>query len=302
MNTLGRYKCEVMGFDSDSIAVIRDTPIQLMVEDTVNATQVLHLLLREQAELQHEITEQRDNCTNTVNQLESAIDDLENRVLRMEASQRSRTWPKGLYGLLSPNTGCPNNGIDSWRTGQLKMHTESSNSSNLNSVSTPNNLAQPIFESSNSDLFMNQHFCVKENVDVFSYWPRGTYCINKHDSRSCPYGFSSGYIQFDDEDGDRATQTSGNVPEIVADSSYYRISYCCRSDSAPGFAISLPTENPFYLYRYKGTCQSVSGMTVSQQFMYFDTEDNSNGDRYENLIHPDGKANNDVRIELCYYR
>ncbi|XP_012946907.2 uncharacterized protein LOC106014219 [Aplysia californica] len=301
MNTLGRYKCEVMGFDSNSIAVVRATSSQLMVEDTVNATQVLHLLLREQAELQHEITEQRDNCTNTINRLESVILDLENRVSRLEELQNG-TWPKGLYGLLSPNTGCPNNGIDFWRTGQFKMHTESSNSSNFNSVSTPNNLAQPIFESSNSSLFMNQHFCVRENIGIWSDWPRGTYCINKHASRSCPDDFSSGYIQFDDEDSSRATQTRGTVPEIVESGSYYRISYCCRSDSPTGVAISLPTEDPFYLYRYKGTCQRVLGMTVSEQYMYFDTEDDSNGDRYENQIHPDGKANHNVRIELCYYR
>ncbi|XP_012944012.1 uncharacterized protein LOC106013285 [Aplysia californica] len=294
-----------MGYDSNSDGVIGNSPVLLVVEDTVTATQVLHLLLREQAELQQEITdlqekfaEQKDNYTNTVNRLENVNGALEHRLTGLEVQKR-RAWPKGLYGLLSPNTGCPNNG-DTWGIGQFKIHTESSSTTNLNNVSTVNSIFHPIFGSSNSKLFMYQHFCVKANVGIWSDWPSGTYCINRYND-VCPDAFSHGYIQLDDEDVDRASQVNGIVPDIAVNGSLYRVSYCCRSDSPPGVAISLPTKDPFYLYRYKGVCQKVIGMTVSQQYMYFDTEDHNNGDGYENPIHPDGKADNDVLIELCFY-
>ena len=62
----------------------------------------------------------------------------------------------------------------------------------------------------------------------------------------------------------------------------------------------LPTAQPFVLYRYGGTCQTVTGMTVRQLYLHFDDEESSNN--YCSGTHPDDSScgrNHD--LYLCYY-
>ncbi|GFO18938.1 Apextrin [Plakobranchus ocellatus] len=204
----------------------------------------------------------------------------------------SSSWPAGEFGLLRPISDCPADTASiQWRTGYNKYHTESVDE-NQDAVSNPNHLYNPVSVIDNGKHFLYMHFCVNKDPNPDSRpWPAGSYCINQG-GRQCPLGFTSGYVDIDEEDTNFAGSSFGFRPRMLF--------YCCRNDATADQPISLPTTKPFYLYRFGGKCQEVQNMQVTSESMTFDTENDDNEDAYENDYHPDGQLRN-VVIELCYY-
>ncbi|XP_062597991.1 uncharacterized protein LOC134259422 [Saccostrea cucullata] len=106
----------------------------------------------------------------------------------------------------------------------------------------------------------------------------------------------------DDEDDNNANAHVGALPDghFVNGN---EISFCCRQDSLANIPILLPIDKPFYLMRYTGLCQEVLGMTVSDEFIYYDNEDNRNANNCTGA-HPfveGGCRTGDMKIHYCYY-
>ena len=130
-------------------------------------------------------------------------------------------------------------------------------------------------------------------------WPRGHYCIACYGG-SCPSGFSSDNIQWDDEDSSNDNAKQGTVPDGFYDIDT-NINYCCRSDSSTSIEIELPTSQPFILYRHGGTCQTVRGMTVRQLHVEFDDEDSNNANEYSGSYPDESSCDPNHDIYFCYY-
>ena len=120
----------------------------------------------------------------------------------------------------------------------------------------------------------------------------------------------SGSISWDDEDGDNENYKNGTVPEGVygQDTLIY---YCCMTDGDVSQPISLPTQNPFYLFPYNSEqCQAVQGMNATQEYFRWDEEDDPISSRDKTLgSHPyqtcvpssmSGKADNSI-VHYCHY-
>ncbi|KAH9495375.1 hypothetical protein Btru_017597 [Bulinus truncatus] len=123
---------------------------------------------------------------------------------------------------------------------------------------------------------------------------QGSYCINREGN--CPVRFSSGYLYFDEENDNFSAAVAGEGTDNTSSDLLY---FCCRSDRSPDIPIALPRHSPFYLYRYGGACQRVEGMSYTEEYVYFDTEDTGNQDAAYPPV-PDGKING-INITLCYY-
>ncbi|XP_052063522.1 uncharacterized protein LOC127703114 [Mytilus californianus] len=197
-------------------------------------------------------------------------------------------WPKGTYTLVKPKTGCPSR----WKEGWRKQDNEDRR--NSNSI-TPGHHFHGSFGGN-----MVFHFCTKdEHVISGNYnWPRGNYCILRQ-GISCPPGFRTGSIHWDDEDRRNSNALGGVLPS----GSYGRntlINYCCRSDGLARKRIILPKNKPFYLLRFRSPCQQVKGMLVREEIVHSDDEDSRNKNSVSGS-HPmnDGGRNN--RLFYCYY-
>ncbi|KAK0053745.1 hypothetical protein Bpfe_016739 [Biomphalaria pfeifferi] len=210
-----------------------------------------------------------------------------------------KLWPEGTYGLLMSESGCPVNSHTLWDSGYRKFLT-ASNSPSQNYVDPHTHLMKPTLETNNGDNFMYLHFCVTAARSEGGPWPRGTYCI--HNLGTCPPGFGMGYAYISGDKNHRVSFNNGSVPTLNSGADYTQIFYCCRSDGPADVAIYLPNTEPFYLYRYQGTCQIVENMKVETEHVVMDTSflDREVMDFYENSYHPDGQVNN-WSFELCYY-
>jgi hypothetical protein len=207
-------------------------------------------------------------------------------------------WPRGSYGLLQPESGCPISGITNWESGWVKHHTESTDR-NEDTVSTETHLQKPTLEREGGNNFITQHFCIKNEARTLGrQWPKGSYCVNKKDK--CPTNFQDGYIKWDEENDGIIHLYNGSLPRgIFIDVKKITIEYCCRQDGSADAPIHLPNLDPFYLYRYGGKCQQVHDTTLTEEFLLFDTENTNNSDEF-GRIHPDGRIKN-IRLELCHY-
>ncbi|XP_059174019.1 uncharacterized protein LOC131954399 [Physella acuta] len=223
--------------------------------------------------------------------------DLEQLKTRLDYVRILQYWPEGTYGLLMPETGCPLNGGAVWDTGYRKFHTEST-TTNLDFVEPDSHLKTPIKERNETNNFVYLHFCVSSNRSLGPPWPPGSYCI--HSVGQCPSGSNQGYVYATSEHTHPASTKSGHLPTMNAGLDYTQTFFCCRSDGPASEPVYLPTARPFYLYRYKGECQRVEGMSVSSERLVLDTDD-VNTDVFQNQFHPDGDINN-WEIELCYYQ
>ncbi|CAL1533634.1 unnamed protein product [Lymnaea stagnalis] len=209
-------------------------------------------------------------------------------------------WPGGSYALLAPETGCPDNTSDVfWRESFSRHHVESDTGPPV--LLGASHVAKPLYETRDSNRFVFFRLCLaRARIMDGEVWPKGGYCISRVGSLCPDGGFSSGYIQLDDENN----QTERTHSELEAGVEFLdgvtRLHFCCRQDEDHSTPIFLPTQYPFYLYRYGGECQRVADMKVTQETLIFDTEDEANADSYENSFHPDGQLN-DVNIYLCYY-
>ncbi|XP_071798871.1 uncharacterized protein [Asterias amurensis] len=208
-------------------------------------------------------------------------------------------WPSGVYGLPTPTSGCPNNSGVIWETGSRLQDTENEYSSNY--WSTGIQLLGP-YERND----MTQNFCMKtrdHTDEAEGDWPQGRYCVFKY-GPSCPKMMSSGFIFWNDEDSNNHNEVQGIVPSGVYDQDT-RIDYCCMTDGDVSQPISLPTQNPFYLFPYNSEqCQAVQGMNATQEYFRWDeediptSEDKTGGSHPYHIIH--GLADDNI-VHYCHY-
>merc|ERR1711962_254194 len=176
-------------------------------------------------------------------------------------------WPEGMYGL--PRTynesyeGCPGGG---WYTGSRYQ----------DDYGHGNKYSSPYHLFGQHDNGVEQGYCLKGNPEGES-WPQGDYCVYKYAGEDCPSGFTNGSITWDDVDFYIHDANHGMLPDGIfgdensddgSDTTYI---YCCRNDGSPDHEITLPTTRPFYLFRHSNSCQKVSGMTSSEEWIYFYT-------------------------------
>ncbi|XP_076109352.1 uncharacterized protein LOC143078351 [Mytilus galloprovincialis] len=196
-------------------------------------------------------------------------------------------WPKGTYTLVKPKAGCPFGWKEGWRD------QDNEDSRNRNSITWGHHFYGTF------GVNMMFHYCTKDEhvISGHSDWPRGNYCILRQ-GISCPPGFSTGSILWDDED--RNSNSLGGVLPSGEYGENTLINYCCRSDGLARKRISLPKRKPFYLLRFRSHCQQVKGMLVREEIVLTDDEDTRNGNRVSG-DHPmnDGGVNN--RLYYCYY-
>ena len=207
-----------------------------------------------------------------------------------DANQLSLGWPFGKYALPKAASGCPRG----WRSGTRYQDNEDNR--NINSATSGISRYMSVLVNRN----LRMSYCVKtfSGHSVQGRWPAGCYCIARKGG-SCPRGFRSGSVFWDDEDNRNTNSFSGTLPDGVYNRNT-KIYYCCRSDGRTSRAISLPTTTPFILYRYCSSCQRVRGMTVRSLYIRTDDEDNHNINRCLGS-HPAGRCGPNIRLNYCYY-
>nr|XP_034306860.1 uncharacterized protein LOC105323535 [Crassostrea gigas] len=203
------------------------------------------------------------------------------------ASSSAVGWPSGTYSMITPKAGCPSGWKLGWR------YQDNEDTGNINSMTSNHHFNGFFFDDT------IHYYCSKTSYSGSGSWPRGNYCIMRYGS-SCPSGFSSGSIYWDDEDSYNMNGKGGYVPSGTYGSNT-RINYCCRSDGSASSYISLPTTDPFYLMRYTSSiCQRVSGMTVREEIITTDDEDTSNNNSVSGS-HPKVTGTSNHRLYYCYY-
>ncbi|CAC5400413.1 unnamed protein product [Mytilus coruscus] len=125
--------------------------------------------------------------------------------------------------------------------------------------------------------------------------------VSRRKGGSCPKGFANGHVYSDDEDDSGSYNSlSGTLP----DGAYGRntvIQYCCRSDGPSNIAIELPTSKPFYLVRKSSACQQVKGMTVLNEYIRTDDEDDKGNENSWAGSYPSLEGGRNILIHYCYY-
>ncbi|XP_078339223.1 uncharacterized protein LOC144627150 isoform X3 [Crassostrea virginica] len=173
-------------------------------------------------------------------------------------------WPFGTYTLVKPKAGCPTGWLEGWR------HQDNEDGDNINSLA----YGHHFYGSFGRNLQF--YYCTRD-PNQFSgrrYWPSGNYCILKH-GLSCPTGFLTGSVYWDDEDRNNKNSYDGVLPSGDFGRNT-RIDYCCREDGRYNTKVQLPTSKPFYLLRFTSPCQMVEGMYVREENVQFDDEDHNN--------------------------
>ncbi|XP_071798874.1 uncharacterized protein [Asterias amurensis] len=211
-------------------------------------------------------------------------------------------WPSGVYGLPTPTSGCPTGVI--WETGSRYQDTEDTGSYNYWYPSTGIHLLGPYGKDD-----MTQNFCMKtrdHTDEAEGDWPQGRYCVFKY-GPNCPKMMSSGFIFWDDEDSNNHNEVQGTVPSGVYDQDTL-IYYCCMTDGDVSQPISLPTQNPFYLFPYNSEqCQTVQGMEATQEYFRWDEqdyqlrEDKSGGSHPYLTARSTDTSPRDNIVHYCYY-
>ncbi len=131
-------------------------------------------------------------------------------------------------------------------------------------------------------------------------WPAGRYCINRYGG-SCPSGFVTGELYFDDEDDGNQNTADSLLPDGTFNKDT-RMQFCCRDDGSISTAISLPTSDSFILYQYISQgCQTVAGMTATEVTVKFDNEDVDNADECNDGPYNPLCASENHEIFMCHY-
>jgi hypothetical protein len=274
--------------------------LEVLKEQTVEKLKELDDRFSEQGlQLRSDIENKGDRFDELETDLTNKIEEDRSKIDVVFDNTFLMLWPRGSYGLLQPQSGCPVGGVTIWESGWVRHHTESTDP-NKDELSTENHLKQPILEKLGGNNFLTQRFCVKSSeTSLGPAWRKGSYCINK--KGNCPDRFDEGFIKWTEEERNSNRTCNGSLPDgIFNGTGITTISYCCRQDGSEDVPIYLPNSNPFYLYRYGGKCQQVHGMSVTKEFVVFDTENRNSRDEL-GKVHPDGKIKN-VRLELCYYQ
>ncbi|CAG2230279.1 unnamed protein product [Mytilus edulis] len=196
------------------------------------------------------------------------------------------SWPSGRLSIPKPKSGCPSGWSEGWRY----QDNEDTNNHNIITLS----VSHHFYGTFGRDTTM--YYCTKTISSGSGSWPRGNYCIGRYDG-VCPSGFCPGFIYWDDEDNGNGNRKSGVLPDGVYNRNT-KINYCCRSDGSSYNYITLPTSKPFYLYKYTSTCQRVRGMTVRQESITMDDENERNASS-EGGCHP--RKSGSTKVDFCYY-
>nr|XP_022298495.1 uncharacterized protein LOC111107541 [Crassostrea virginica] len=130
-------------------------------------------------------------------------------------------------------------------------------------------------------------------------WPIGNYCILKQ-GYSCPSGFETGSVYWDDEDSDNGNGHGGILPSGSFGGNT-RINYCCREDGHYNEEVQLPTSRPFYLLRFTSPCQMVQGMYVREENVKFDDEDHNNKNSVSGKYPMGANGGRNQELLYCYY-
>lgn len=200
-------------------------------------------------------------------------------------------WPSGTFGLPRSKFGCPYSKEITWSSGWRYQDTEDDHASNQKSHSF--HMDAVVNKSA-----VNRSFCMATENKGNGDWPKGQYCIYK--KGVCPKGLSEGYLFFDDENHKNQNRMGGTLPDGVYDQDT-KLFYCCRTDGDKRMPMSLPLVSPFYLMAFNSSeCQRVKGAMVTQEYIQFDDEDESNKDSSSGM-HPYEKGKLNVTISYCYY-
>lgn len=128
----------------------------------------------------------------------------------------------------------------------------------------------------------------------------GEYCIYRKGTQ-CPTGLSSGYVYWDDDDNWNLNDEFGTLPSGFYDQDT-RIEFCCRTDGQKNAPILLPSKTVFFLLAYGSRkCQMVKWTIATLEWIYYDTEDNSNADD-RGGAYPYNASKKHPTIYYCYYR
>ena len=312
-NIFGVYVCDAFGVDEKLQFVIEKSLELSISEHNVTAQAILDLLLESHAEVKKdtdEIAEDVQDNTSLLDSLLARIIELE-RQMKEHVHDVSRTdtvspnssvsWPGGHFGLLKPESGCPSGpGFSNPSPSFVKFHTESLSNATCDSHRPDFHISNPLITRTNTECFVNLRFCEASGVSSATPWPEGTYCVNWNINHPCPPRFQPGRVVLDQVDGTEYHTADSRVVELSG--TYTYLHFCCKESLPHDMAVSLPTDRPFYLYRYGGTCQKVQGMQVRPEYIDIRTEDRINGDDGHGL-HADVviSAGEPTRIELCYY-
>ncbi|GFS05942.1 apextrin [Elysia marginata] len=252
--------------------------------------------------------------------IESYLVSLKERLAKLETLRLAKLktlltppihWPSGHYALLQPKTGCP---VDPERRGgdpvkptfnrgdqtYLKLHTQSQASADPADRHS-SAFSSKTISTDGSKKFVTLNFCetVRSKSFETTSWPQGSFCINKLAHHSCPDGFEKGYLEIDTEDTAHESEVKTNAG---AGWDHPWLYFCCKNTTSASAPIQLPTSSPFFLYRYGGACQAVQGMSVSEEHVQINTEDDGNSDRlHDSYPDIDQPGHSTIKLNLCYY-
>ncbi|XP_048739159.2 uncharacterized protein LOC125653630 [Ostrea edulis] len=203
-------------------------------------------------------------------------------------------WPQGTYTLVKPVTGCPPGWLEGWR------FQDNENDYNANYINRNPHHYYGIYGTKPRDLKFS--YCTKDAHDFNEggNWPAGDYCIFRQ-GPSCPAGFDTGAVFWDDENTMNMNRYGGVLPDGNYNNDTY-INFCCRNDGYWMNPIELPTTQPFFLLRHASHCQTVKGMTIIEIGVYFGNEINYNNDgAFGNHPYLFEVHGHQLFIGYCYY-
>jgi hypothetical protein len=203
-------------------------------------------------------------------------------------STTATAWPRGTYSLPKAASGCS----PGFSSGCVFQDNEDSGNENR--------FSNTQYLSGQFNRNIRMCYCTRTSSRGSTSWPRGRYCIAK--KGSCPRGFRTGELYWDDEDSGNINAITGVVPDGIYNRDT-RIRYCCRGDGSSSTAMRLPTSNPFVLYQFQSRgCQRVAGMRYHEISITFDDEDNRNANSCSGSRPYDpGCPGRNHHLYLCYY-
>lgn len=205
-------------------------------------------------------------------------------------------WPGGTYGIPKPADGCPS--VEAFRWQQGWRCQDSNGHKNSKNAKSPAFHVDAVVDGEK----VNRSFCMKTHPASDGNrlaWPPGQYCIYKY--QRCPDGLTEGFILWDDHDILNKNDKGGTLPNGSYDHNT-KIEFCCRTDGDKSHPILLPTRAPFYLLAYGSEqCQTVKWAIATQEWIYYDTENERNADQ-ANGTYPYTGGEKDPTIYYCYYQ
>ncbi|RUS88931.1 hypothetical protein EGW08_003267, partial [Elysia chlorotica] len=301
-DVFGVYVCDALGLETNIKFVVEKSSELPIWEQNITAQSLLDLMIETHSELR----EETDDIANDVNNNTLLMADLISRVIKLEREMEDHThevsgghvfspnsslvWPGGYLGLLMPESGCPRDpAFHSANSSFVKFHMESLENQTCHDHQPQFHLSKPVTTETGSDCFVNLKFCEASGEASETTWPEGSYCVNWNIDHQCPPRFEPGRVVLDQVDGTQSHFVDSRVVELSG--TYTYLHFCCKETLPHDMPMVLPTESPFFLYRFGGTCQQVQGMQVTPEYIDIDTEDTINGDAGHGMhadvvIHP----------------